>query len=657
MSNRSINNSCPYNILLPLDNVTFPPNMNIIVNNYNNNSLSLKRRKEELKKIEEYLVNVGKCSALNTNLVNNIQNNLFTFDDESLSKMILSIDTFNSNIHANISCAINAILESNNNSLFAPSLTERIHDWFININLIGEPSVEGFALSTSLKSVTSNKSKVFSAVNLFVIKTPRDANFDVLIHEATIGLYCTNVLRKYVPNFMYVYGITKCSPLVLNDTKPVSWCTYNDDNDTSYLILENVVNSVSLTSFVKQKDILAKDIIVIFIQIINALNVAYNMYGFTHYDLHSGNVLIKKFSSDLAIPYYNNNMEIIGYISTQYVPVIIDYGSSRMTLNNNSLNLGHLGNEKYGINKDYSFPMYDLYKLLCFTTESLLYNEPYNENILNILNLFFSYFNEGDIFERILRRIENKNTMDYYIIDDSYRNVTYTDYISWLEKVIEIPIYETVPANSNLIVTDGEFSPCKFLEYVVTNNTPLSYVKYCSSLFSIKNDASLLDSEKEALIEQLNSHVNIEKILNTYIPQYQQRLNLVKESIAKNTIYDGYILPIVSEYYNYNILMEYLNRIYLIFEYYDELAYISSHLRSYACALENNNNDYDMSLLFNDIENVKERLISEKNIMITNQNNFYRNFEKLGKLQKSKIKRVKKNNVYEFWNTTHNNLL
>ena len=99
-----------------------------------------------------------------------------------------------------------------------------------------------------------------------------------------------NHLRHFLPNYVYTYGYTKCAPLLISGRKVETWCTYMDD-PVSYLILENVRDAITLKEFISIPGMTFITFFPVLLQILNALNLAYKTYGFTHYDLHYQNIL------------------------------------------------------------------------------------------------------------------------------------------------------------------------------------------------------------------------------------------------------------------------------------------------------------------------------------------------------------------------------
>ena len=276
------------------------------------------RRKEiAIREIEEKLVAVGDCSSTGEPIVKNFTTKLHLLadNDEKLQNILRTEDTLQQDVHQNISCLVSAILGET--QIPVPNKLHKIHNWFRGLKQIGEESVEGYAIRAS-----------FTPANeLFIIKSARNVSADELVHEALAGLYVTNTLRQYVPNFMYVYGYSKCSPPFINNREIVSWCNSTEGTNVSYLILENIRDSQTLENFIVNCSY--EDFVKTILQLFSALNMAYRYFGFVHHDLHLKNVMVRRFNSGkpVAVKIYSfdGNVEQIGYITTEYVPYFIYY--------------------------------------------------------------------------------------------------------------------------------------------------------------------------------------------------------------------------------------------------------------------------------------------------------------------------------------------
>ena len=137
--------------------------------------------------------------------------------------------------------------------------------------------------------------------------------FDEIIHEAFIGLYGLNKLNS--PYFAKVLGV------YLSQECPEYYRKMR--NDCNYVIYEYIpgptlneaLNTMNPTEF-KQ----------VMIQILIGLYDAYTALKFTHYDLHTKNIIISRQPHKVV---FKNRF----LFESKFLPVIIDYGSSHIQLN------------------------------------------------------------------------------------------------------------------------------------------------------------------------------------------------------------------------------------------------------------------------------------------------------------------------------------
>lgn len=222
--------------------------------------------------------------------------------------------------------------------------------------------------------------------DMVVIKTPVGTDTtadDNLIHEAFVGYKLTNKLRRYIPNFMYVYGYHKISPPLELDGKIISGGSPGGYYDSMVCCMYEYIPGKTLTY--ELPFLTKREFILIIIQLILATRLAHSKFDWTHYDLHTGNVIIRRATVPQIITYPFEDR--IYTIATNVIPVIIDYGMAHVKYHNNSygFNLGS-GQPR----PDKSFPMFDMYKLIMGCGSILASN---NRRLFKICHQVYQYFN------------------------------------------------------------------------------------------------------------------------------------------------------------------------------------------------------------------------------------------------------------------------
>lgn len=259
-------------------------------------------------------------------------------------------------------------------------MVTRIRSLISDLRLFGAESVSGFALRGSL-GTRKNKAK-----DLFVIKAPRNpADASELTHELIVAFYGTNKLRSIgIPNFAYVYGGMFCSPPFMDSSNPkdkeiLSFCNSGTKDPVMYAIYENIASAQSFEDFSrKPKECTGEMFMCHFVATCAAINAANMVCDFTHYDAHSGNVLIRNQTGvPISYPIPTPEGEMIISSFDGGIPTIIDYGMSHIALNIDGVvkHFGHVGAtaplDQYGVSRTESNTIYDAYKLLCFSLSKM----------------------------------------------------------------------------------------------------------------------------------------------------------------------------------------------------------------------------------------------------------------------------------------------
>lgn len=191
-----------------------------------------------------------------------------------------------------------------------------------------------------------------------IVKVPLKGG-DSLSYEYYVG-NVTNILRQLskTPIFSLIYGRTLCGlnpifekivkdkegnetfvpiPQHLLDSEKVTIC--DTGSEKMHLFYEYVRNPntkrvSSLSSYMKRLQdidntddmfVLERNIINILIILMYSLQVAYNEVQFTHYDLHTGNILVVELDKPEEFEIKNKRGKKISIISN-VIPYIIDYG-------------------------------------------------------------------------------------------------------------------------------------------------------------------------------------------------------------------------------------------------------------------------------------------------------------------------------------------
>ena len=260
-------------------------------------------------------------------------------------KSLLQNRFYDPAVMKSVMCATESIVYTSPTHLGGVDANERIRHWLDNLKRVGAASEKGVALKADLAQ----------ADNVFIVKAPQDPKNTELIHEGFVGIYGLNKLRKDVANFAYIMGAFKCSPpIVDSDTKDVvAWCN-TTQNAVNYVIYENIFPGQDLESYIKQ-GCTFDQWLGYYLQILYALKLANEKVGFTHYDLHYNNVILRDLGGQvMAIPYITEEGRI-QYLLTDKVATMIDYGMSRIQIGNENFGVYNLTH--YSVFPDRSLPL------------------------------------------------------------------------------------------------------------------------------------------------------------------------------------------------------------------------------------------------------------------------------------------------------------
>ena len=147
-------------------------------------------------------------------------------------------------------------------------------------------------------------------------------------HEMTIMQGLKNICT-YCPHFCKGFGVLKVpvEPRFRKTKNPFDIVSkYPIEKDI--LICEYIDSSSKFYNYIKSKNIHEDVLYSIVKQVLMGICIAQKEKEFTHYDLHSNNVMIKKCNKDLVFLYKLDNENKFCVPTLGYYSVIIDYGFS-----------------------------------------------------------------------------------------------------------------------------------------------------------------------------------------------------------------------------------------------------------------------------------------------------------------------------------------
>ena len=403
--------------------------------------LEVEETKNEIKNSERLLAsNFNPCPYYR---LESLQDKLPNISTEEF-KLLMRDNFYDQRLMQAILCITDSIFYPAEN-LGKVSKNQRIKRWIDKLIRIGLPSAEGVAF----------KSYFDVSDDVFVIKSPQTSGID-LTHELVVGMYI-NELREKVPNFAYVFGGFNCSkPIVdLGEKEPLAWCN-TDKKSVTYIIYENISPVVSLDeynttcTFTRWLDK--------YLQILLSLIIAYDVFLFNHFDLHSRNVLIRKVDPSVTkgnefffIPYTLPDGSTV-YIKTDGVSTMIDYGYSHIRVGDKDFGIADVRLANFAVYPTTGFPLHDAYKLLMFSANEML--ESGNMSCFRRVSDIIKFFNVGQDPEQLVT--STRNTL-YALPYDEYTSTLSTiDLVDHIRRVIpeysEV-VFANIPESSSSILS------------------------------------------------------------------------------------------------------------------------------------------------------------------------------------------------------------
>jgi hypothetical protein len=161
----------------------------------------------------------------------------------------------------------------------------------------------------------------------YVYKISQYLNF-LINHEHSV-LEGLNEIRNYCPHFCKTYGKfkTRINTNYRTEDNPFE---YEDDNyiESDVLVMEYVDDGRKLYRYIKNDKVNPEIIMSIVKQTLISNIIAGEHTKFSHYDMHSNNVLIKKCKPNTAFFYILDDNRTYLVPTYGYYPVVIDFGFS-----------------------------------------------------------------------------------------------------------------------------------------------------------------------------------------------------------------------------------------------------------------------------------------------------------------------------------------
>jgi hypothetical protein len=493
------------------------------------NAQALTRRLAEDQKRDEQAL-IAKLSPCSAGTLESLREHLPDLNSEKL-KNLLNGQLYNPAVLESALCVSEALFLSSPRDAGGLALNERIKEYIRNLHQIGGESAEGYAMTASFKDTP----------NLFVVKAPRNPEVDNLQHEAVVGIFGTNQLRAFNPNFAYIFGAFRCSPpLVDPETKEVvSWCLSND-NAVNYVVYENINPATALDDYVRTCT--GEEFMMVYMQILYAIRKAVQLIGFTHFDLHTQNVLLREppngpgafFGAEysaganrefISIPY--DTERGIEYIKTKRIAMMIDYGFTHIVHQDKSY--GKFGYTPYSIFPDTSWPYHDAYKLLMMSLRGAL--EAGNSQLIPTLTMIFRFFNQTDVPEQAVKeQFEVRYAFPY---NERTKDLDFDMFIRYLRSICECSFIRDQPGDEPVL---------RCSNYCLTSDAVLQEIGGTGPVRAHTvldlYDLMAQTQNKGKPTQTLLQHFDYARAMTTHLAKHKELLQQLQSKAANLHIFD-----------------------------------------------------------------------------------------------------------------------
>lgn len=148
-------------------------------------------------------------------------------------------------------------------------------------------------------------------------------------HEYKI-LRGLDLLAQYCPHFHRVYGMIPFDCNLHYENNPLVYNKNSKIVQREMILMQYIQSKCDLHSFIRDDTNKDDWIVNILKQVIIAIYMSHE-YEFTHYDLHTENILIRSCNPNMNILYILNEHDVFLTPTFGYIPNIIDFGFSYCT--------------------------------------------------------------------------------------------------------------------------------------------------------------------------------------------------------------------------------------------------------------------------------------------------------------------------------------
>lgn len=447
----------------------------------------VRSKEKQYQEEKEFLQTVNVCAPFTTDVSEFL---LVDFNEEKI-KYIVNKKFYDFESLSALACALDSVFVS----VEEYGSSVKLEYYLRNLMQIGKPSVEGVAMVSDLKDI--KKAFVLKAPQ----KNPKSVHEGInenLLHEYVVG-NTLNPLRRYIPNFAMIHGAIVGSPPIINDdAEVIDWGKYEEEKAVRYIVYENIAPGEDFSSF--SRNCTFENWLNIYLQILYACHFAYKMVGFTHYDLHNENVIVRRteLPTPMFIPYETENG--VEYMQCSLIGTVIDYGFSSIETPKGKFGVWDF--MEFGVYPQHGHELHDAYKLLLMSMRTMKIAG--NSSCFDKCREILKFFNDKEQGEAVISlQDSNYYSLPYSTEVKSATMLDLTKFIRTKFPVLATKFFTKPSSNKNIVSCVG-------------------------------ND--LCSTRTEAIVEIAGtaSPTNIFSFFDIYTSQSLAKTNITQESIVED---------------------------------------------------------------------------------------------------------------------------
>ena len=275
--------------------------------------------------------------------------------------------------------------------------------------------------------------------------------FDYLAKHEFIISQSLKEISSFCPNFCKPVGFTQkdVDAKYKKKTEPFNISKKRQPVNKDVLLLEYINTETKFYDFIQNDDIPEKVLYSILKQILLAILVAQKQKKFTHYDLHSDNILIKKCSPDDCVLYVIDEEHKYLVHTNGFIPVIIDYGFSYIQDLENKPLWSSLAHTQVGFSSN-TFDPYSDPKLLLVTVSDEIKETRKTKNSKILRRIVKNMFYKLDIDWSSGWDTDKKYSITEYMLknidelEDKHESVVFSEFshyaLDLIQSLIILPL-------------------------------------------------------------------------------------------------------------------------------------------------------------------------------------------------------------------------